>query len=159
MRAAEWYGLRGRGLSLDVEHLQFLPAGSILHWEFNHFVVFERRHQARRRDRRSGHAAAGRSRAKSSATSFTGVALVFEPTDTFTAKRRGSGRSAGTCSQLAGQRHVLSRVVVTSLLLRVFALALPLVTAVIVDRVSRARRRACSSSSRSASAACSCSRW
>src|SRR4051812_15047163 len=41
-RAAEWYGLRSRGLALDVEQLTYLPPGSILHWEFNHFVVFER---------------------------------------------------------------------------------------------------------------------
>ena len=24
--------------------MKFLPAGTILHWEFNHFVVFERIH-------------------------------------------------------------------------------------------------------------------
>jgi ABC-type bacteriocin/lantibiotic exporter with double-glycine peptidase domain len=67
--------------------------------------------------------------------SFTGVAIVFEPSDTFEPKRRGRGRFGWYLTQLAGQRHVLSRVVVTSILLRVFALALPLVTAVIVDRV------------------------
>jgi hypothetical protein len=42
VRAAEWYGLRSRGLAIDLDHLRFLPPGSILHWEFNHFVVFER---------------------------------------------------------------------------------------------------------------------
>ena len=42
VRAAEWYGLRSRGLALDIDHLHYLPPGTILHWEFNHFVVFER---------------------------------------------------------------------------------------------------------------------
>src|SRR5438270_5112589 len=40
--AANWFGLHGRGVKLDLAELQLLPPGAILHWEFNHFVVFER---------------------------------------------------------------------------------------------------------------------
>jgi ATP-binding cassette, subfamily B, bacterial len=134
VRAAEWYGLRCRGLALDVEHLHYLPPGSILHWEFNHFVVFERvtKKGVQIVDPGMGprlvpHAKFG--------GSFTGVALVFEANDEFEPKKRGRGRFGWYLTQLAGQRDVLSRVVVTSILLRVFALAFPLVTAVIVDRV------------------------
>jgi ATP-binding cassette subfamily B protein len=134
VRAAEWYGLRCRGLALDVEHLHFLPPGSILHWEFNHFVVFERvtKKGVEIVDPGMGprlvpHAKFG--------GSFTGVALVFDTNDEFEPKRRGRGRFGWYLTQLAAQREVLSRVVVTSVLLRVFALAFPLVTAVIVDRV------------------------
>ena len=37
------FGLRGRGVKVEeVEDLEFLPPASILHWQFNHFVVFER---------------------------------------------------------------------------------------------------------------------
>src|SRR5262249_43551186 len=32
-------GLRGRGVKVDVEQLELLEAGTILHWEFQHFVV------------------------------------------------------------------------------------------------------------------------
>ena len=133
-RAAEWYGLRSRGLALDVEQLTYLPPGSILHWEFNHFVVFERvsKRGIEIVDPGMGPRVVPIARFRES---FTGVALVFEPSDTFEPKRRGRGRFGWYLTQLAGQRHVLSRVVVTSVLLRVFALALPLVTAVIVDRV------------------------
>src|SRR5215831_16526641 len=42
VRAAEWYGLRSRGLTLDIEYLHYLPTATILHWDFTHFVVFER---------------------------------------------------------------------------------------------------------------------
>jgi ABC-type bacteriocin/lantibiotic exporter with double-glycine peptidase domain len=134
VRAAEWFGLRSRGLALDVEHLHYLPPGSILHWEFNHFVVFERvtRHGVDIVDPGMG---PRRIPLAKFGQSFTGVVLVFEPGDEFEPKRRGRGRLGWYMTQLAGQRHVLSRVVVTSILLRVFALALPLVTAVIVDRV------------------------
>jgi len=134
VRAAEWYGLRYRGLALDVEHLQFLPPGSILHWEFNHFVVFDRvtKRGIEIVDPGMGPRLVSLAKFRES---FTGVVLVFEPSDEFEPKRRGRGRFGWYLTQLAGQRHVLTRVVVTSVLLRVFALALPLVTAVIVDRV------------------------
>jgi ABC-type bacteriocin/lantibiotic exporter with double-glycine peptidase domain len=133
-RAADWYGLRARGISLDIEHLKFLPAGSILHWEFNHFVVFER---LTRKGAEIVDPARGRRTIpeKQLRASFTGVALVFEPTEAFTPKRAGSGRWTWYLQQLAGQRHLLTRVIVMSLMLRVFALAVPLLTAVIVDRV------------------------
>ncbi len=134
VRGAERFNLRARGIGLDVASLRYLPAGTILHWEFNHFVVFERLSSA------GVHivdpAAGPRTVALAKfGESFTGVALVFEPSDTFEKKKRGKGRFAWYFRQLAGQRHVLWRVVVTSVLLRLFALALPLVTAVIVDRV------------------------
>jgi ABC-type bacteriocin/lantibiotic exporter with double-glycine peptidase domain len=134
VRAAEWYGLRSRGLALDLDHLHYLPPGTILHWEFNHFVVFERitKHGVEIVDPGMG---PRRVSLAQFSKAFTGVALVFEPTDAFEPKRRGRGRLGWYFTQLGGQRHVLSRVVVTSVLLRVFALALPLVTAVIVDRV------------------------
>jgi ATP-binding cassette subfamily B protein len=135
VRAAEWFGLRSRGLSiLDVDQLTYLPGGSILHWEFSHFVVFDRltKRGVEIVDPAMGRRVISIERFRES---FTGVALVFEPGDEFEPKRRGNGRLGWYWRQLSGQRDVLSRVIVTSILLRVFALALPLVTAVIVDRV------------------------
>jgi ATP-binding cassette subfamily B protein len=37
-----WYGLDGQGFSIDIADLTALEPGAILHWEFYHFVVFER---------------------------------------------------------------------------------------------------------------------
>jgi hypothetical protein len=43
LSAARVFGLRGRGVKVEeVDDLKFLPPGSILHWQFNHFLVFER---------------------------------------------------------------------------------------------------------------------
>src|SRR5262245_7663754 len=42
LKAARWYGLRGRGVKIELEALPYLTKGAILHWEFAHFVVFER---------------------------------------------------------------------------------------------------------------------
>jgi ABC-type bacteriocin/lantibiotic exporter with double-glycine peptidase domain len=134
VKTAEHYGLRARGISIDIDHMRFLPAGTILHWEFNHFVVFER---MTRKGAEIVDPARGRRLIpeKQLRESFTGVALVFEPTDAFTKQKAGSGRWAWYFQQLAGQRHLLVRVIVMSLLLRVFALGVPLLTAVLVDRV------------------------
>jgi ATP-binding cassette, subfamily B, bacterial len=132
--ASEWYGLRGRGLSLDIDSLHFLPPGSILHWEFNHFVVYQgiTRRGVEIVDPAFGPRTITLQKFRES---FTGIALVFEPGDTFSKQKRGGGRFGWYLRQLSGQRHVLRRVFVTSILLRAFALALPLVMAVIVDRV------------------------
>jgi ABC-type bacteriocin/lantibiotic exporter with double-glycine peptidase domain len=134
IRAGEWFGLRGRGLALDVEALRYLPPGTILHWEFNHFVVFERLHKGMV-DVVDPAMGPRKLTLEAFGKSFTGVALVFEPGDEFEPKKRGKGRFGWYFGQIAGQRHVLGRIIVTSVLLRVFALALPLVTGLIVDRV------------------------
>jgi ABC-type bacteriocin/lantibiotic exporter with double-glycine peptidase domain len=134
LRGAESFGLRGRGVTLDVSDLHFLPPGSILHWEFNHFVVFERfvKRGARVVDPAYGPRIVPLAALR---RSFTGVALVFQETAAFERKRAEHGRLGWYLAQLSTQRHVLTRVVVMSLLLRVFALAVPLLTAVVVDRV------------------------
>ena len=42
INAAESFGLRGRGFRVDLEELEYLDPGTILHWRFSHFVVFEK---------------------------------------------------------------------------------------------------------------------
>lgn len=132
--AAERCGMRGRGLKLEVADLRELPPGAILHWELNHFVVLER---AGRGGLLLVDPARGRRRVTMEAASraFTGIALLVEPTTAFTPARERAGSVRNYLAQLLGQRGLLARVVVTSVLLRLLALALPILTALIVDRV------------------------
>ncbi|MCU1277370.1 MAG: lantibiotic transporter permease/ATP-binding protein [bacterium] len=132
--AGSWYGLRGRGVRLDLEDLKWLPAGAILHWEFNHFVVFERL--------RGGAVeivdpAFGRRRISLErfGRSFTGVALLLEPSDTF--ERAAAGRRPiwAQLRKLLAESGDWVRIVVVSLLLQMFALALPVLTGAVIDRV------------------------
>src|SRR5215813_7111113 len=44
LEAGRWFGLRGRGVRIEVQDLEYLQPGAILHWEFKHFVVFDRVH-------------------------------------------------------------------------------------------------------------------
>src|SRR5262249_39701437 len=78
LKAGRWYGLQARGMKLDLEALPFMERGTILHWDFAHFVVFDRL-------RKDGveiiDPASGRRVVTTDqfSKSFTGVALIFKP--------------------------------------------------------------------------------
>jgi ATP-binding cassette, subfamily B, bacterial len=133
-QAARQHGLTARGVASDVDALTHLPAGSILHWNFTHFVVFE---QVGRKGVYIVDPALGRRRV-SMATfrhAYTGVAIVFQPGDDF---QRSALKTKGTwryLRPLLGQSRTLTRSLVVSALIRLVALALPLVTALIVDEI------------------------
>jgi ATP-binding cassette subfamily B protein len=135
-QAARGYGLQARGVAADLEELQQLPQGSILHWEFSHFVVLQRL-------RKDGvdvvDPALGHRRLSMDAfrRSYTGVAITFEPGEDFQPSRLRTS-TKGTwryLRPLLGQSRGLTRVLVSSLLIRLLALALPLLTGLLVDQV------------------------
>lgn len=131
---ARHYGLHGRGVSLEIEDLEYLDEASILHWGFNHFVVFERL---------SGDAVEivdpgfGRRRVtmEEFRRSFTGVALLLEPGDDFMPGPRLDRPVWRYLKQILAQSGQWWRIVVTSLFLQLFALAIPILTGSLVDRV------------------------
>jgi ATP-binding cassette, subfamily B, bacterial len=135
VRAAQHYGLTARGVAADVHELDLLPAGAILHWGFAHFVVLER---VGRRGVQIVDPAVGRRRLSLQAVqeSYTGVAVTLEPGADF-APSRGPG-SQGTwryLRPLLGQSRVLVQLLSASVLIRITALAVPLLTGLLVDEV------------------------
>ncbi|MET0406242.1 MAG: peptidase domain-containing ABC transporter [Cystobacter sp.] len=133
LNAGQSLGLRGRAAQVDVDELHLLPTGAILHWEFSHFVVFE---GLTRRGVKLVDPSLGRRflSLEQFRKAFTGVALLFEPSETF---ERGSA-TRGThryMRLLMEARPLLGRVLFTSLLLQVLALGLPVLTGTVVDRV------------------------
>ena len=136
LSAARVFGLRGRGVKVEeVEDLRFLPPGSILHWQFNHFLVFERQTAdggAELVDPAGGRRFVSRDEL---GRSFTGVALSFEPSEDFE-PQEGEGRRWGRFLRvLRDHWAVLRRIVMTSAMVQLFALAVPLLIGVLVDRV------------------------
>ncbi|MDQ4032085.1 MAG: peptidase domain-containing ABC transporter [Actinomycetota bacterium] len=134
-QAARRYGLSARGVAADVDALDHLPPGSILHWEFTHFVVFER---VGPKGVHIVDPALGRRRVSipTFRHAYTGVAIVFEPGDDF---QRSALKTKGTwryLRPLLGQSRALTRLLVVSVLIRLVALALPLLTALIVDEIA-----------------------
>lgn len=134
LEGARALGLRGRGISLDMDRLGYLQPGAILHWRFAHFVVFEKLGEdyVQLVD-----PALGRRRVSMEQFSqcFTGLALVLEPAENFQiggAKRRTSQRYL---RMLWRQSDTLGRILVMSLLLQLLLLATPMMMGMVVDRV------------------------
>ena len=134
LHAAGLYRLRGRGVRLEPEELKYLPKGAILHWAFNHYVVFE---SVTRRGVNLVDPAAGRRWIPHDTfrKQFTGIALILEPEESFTTRSRDKGSLRAYLGRLRTHTGVLVRVVVISLMVQLFALALPLLTGVLVDEI------------------------
>src|SRR5262245_59029777 len=135
VEAAPRFGLRARGVRADVDQLPSLRRGAILHWEFNHFVVLDRLVRgggARIVDPAHGLRQVSEAELR---RKYTGIAIDLEPAGDF-AKQRAAGKKARPyLAALFGQRPLLWRVVLVSLVLRVTGIAIPLMTGMIVDRV------------------------
>jgi ATP-binding cassette subfamily B protein len=134
VEAARWYGLTARGVHADLEDLERLPTGSILHWGFNHFLVLEK---AARRGVTVVDPALGRRFVpmKELGRSYTGVAILLEPNASFTRSRPSPRPTWRYLRPLLGHPGPLTQVLTTSALVRVTALAVPLLTAVLVNRI------------------------
>ena len=135
LKTARLLNLRGRGVQLDDwSSLRLLETGAILHWRFNHFVVFERV------DRRGAwimDPAVGRRWVSHQDLDkgLTGVALIFEPDEDFETGTSEKPTLWRYVRQLGTESGLLTKIVVTSVLLQIFALSIPLLTGLLVDRV------------------------
>jgi ABC-type bacteriocin/lantibiotic exporter with double-glycine peptidase domain len=131
---AERYGLSGRGVKVTSDQLALLPRASVLHWEFNHFVVFDR---VTKTGVRIVDPAAGPREVsfEDFGKSFTGVALQLTPTERLIKVAPPSGRFGRYLRELMLEKKVFARIIVMSLMLRLVGLVLPLLTGMIIDRV------------------------
>ena len=131
---AQRFGARGRGVQLDIDDMKFLPRGAILHWGFEHFVVFDRlvKSGVRVVDPAAGPRLVPMARFRER---FTGVALILEPGEGFTPRRIKRHYVSSYLGRVLKHRGVVARVIVLSVLLQALALAFPLILGAIVDRV------------------------
>jgi ATP-binding cassette subfamily B protein len=135
LAAARQFGLRGRGVRVDIGELRNLPVAAILFWEFRHFVVFDQAFEecVDLVDPASGPHRIPMERFREA---FTGVALLLEPTDTF--ERNGSTPAASGFRPYAamfGQKQLLTQILSASVLLQLLSLTAPLCTGLVLDRV------------------------
>ncbi len=135
LEAARHFGLRGRGVQVaEIDDLRFLDRGAILHWRFSHFLVFDRldKNGAWVVDPAAGRQFLPRAELD---RSFTGIALTFEKGEDFEPAAASPKGVMRYLSRLLAQTGLLTRVLVTSIFMQVFALAVPLLTGLLVDRV------------------------
>jgi ATP-binding cassette subfamily B protein len=134
LHAARACGLTAQGVRADLPGLKDLPRGTILHWEFSHFVVLDKtmRHGIKVVDPALGYRFVGEHELR---RAYTGIAIALERGPEFVP---GGPPARGTWRYLRpilGQSRSLTKVVVTSLILRISALALPLMTALVIDQL------------------------
>ncbi|WP_435859374.1 NHLP family bacteriocin export ABC transporter peptidase/permease/ATPase subunit [Streptomyces tanashiensis] len=136
LKAARGYGLRAKGMQMDLAALAEVAAPAVLFWEFNHYVVYE---GTGRRFGRPGvyvnDPGSGRRFVPMDQfdTSFTGIVLTFEPGPGF---RRGGGRPgvlAALPARLRGTSGTMAAAVVASLLLVAVGAWVPALSRTYID--------------------------
>ena len=139
LRAARRYGLAARGFRKEPEQLLELPLPSIIHWNFNHFVVFE---GVKGEFALINDPSSGRRRVSLIELSegFTGVALAFEVTSEFRQEGAPSRVTPMLWRQLAGSRAGLALIVLLSLTLVLPGIIVPVFSKLFVDQVLIGRR-------------------
>jgi ABC-type bacteriocin/lantibiotic exporter with double-glycine peptidase domain len=131
---ARQFGLVGRAVSVASDEFRYLDPGSILYWNFNHFVVFER-------ERRWGitilDPLAGRREIPSDEVRkhFTGIALTFEPGADFQHGGRRRSHFRRFLVDVLKDFSLAGRILFTSLVVQVLSLSLPFFTGMAVESV------------------------
>lgn len=134
LEVAHSYGLHGRAVRLDLEDFEVLPPGTILHWRMSHFVVLAKTH-------RDGIDVVDPDggprfvRREELSRAFTGVALLLEPAENFETGGTRHSPLAAYARRVITRRGLLGRTLLTSVLLQLLALALPVAMALVVDQV------------------------
>ncbi|MFP3986498.1 NHLP family bacteriocin export ABC transporter peptidase/permease/ATPase subunit [Streptomyces sp. E11-3] len=136
LKAARSYGLQAKGMQMEATALADVQGPAILFWEFNHYVVYDG--TGRRLGRRGVHIndpAKGRRfvPAEDFDTSFTGVALVFEPDRTFRTGGRKPGVMTAVPARLRGTTGTLLAALLASLLLVGVGAAAPALSRTYID--------------------------
>lgn len=130
---ADRIGLVPRAVKLPLEQLANLHVPGILHWDMNHYVVLERV----KGEKALIHDPAGRSTWMLMAEvsdHFTGVALELRPGDNFeTGRQRERLRLSQLWRRMTGMKRALAQVLVLSLVLQVYVLALPYYMQIAID--------------------------
>jgi ATP-binding cassette subfamily C protein len=133
IRAARTYGLEAKGMRLDPADLDDLELPVIVFWNFNHFVVI------------NGTSKAGVSLQDPAVgsrtvtwdefdTSFTGVALVLSPGDTFVRDGKPPSATKGLIRRLVGGHSALVLCLLAGIGLLVPGLLVPAAVRIFVDQ-------------------------
>ncbi|HVZ33075.1 MAG TPA: cysteine peptidase family C39 domain-containing protein, partial [Polyangiaceae bacterium] len=139
LQAAKRLGMIGRGLKLTLEQLAAVKTPLILHWNMNHFVVFERFS--------NGHAmivdpASGRIQADLDQVNrcFSGVALQLAPGPHFTKRARKSESVRRYWTNLSERKRALAFVMLAGACSELLGIVAPALNQLLIDEVIRPLR-------------------
>lgn len=134
MRAARRFGLDCHGYRKEIGALKTIKTPCIIHWNFNHFVVYE---GIRGKDVFINDPAIGRRKLtwEELDDCFTGVVLTFEKTPAFKTEKKKTGILGFMGRYLKGQYGVLFKLFYIGLLLVFPGLVLPILSQMFLDDV------------------------
>jgi NHLM bacteriocin system ABC transporter peptidase/ATP-binding protein len=134
VKAARKYGLTAKGFKKEPGGLRDLPLPMIVHWNFNHFLVVEGFADQRvfLNDPAVGPTEVT---VEEFDKAFTGVVLVFEPTEQFVPGGQRAGLIAPLRRRSSGLAVALGFVVLVGIALLLPGLVAPTFTRVFVDQV------------------------
>jgi ABC-type bacteriocin/lantibiotic exporter with double-glycine peptidase domain len=139
LQAAKSLGMIGRGLRLTLEQLAAVKTPLILHWNMNHFVVFERFS--------NDHAvlvdpATGRIQADMEQLNrcFSGVALQLAPGPNFTKRARKSESIRRYWTNLSERKRALGFVMLAGACSELLGIVAPALNQLLIDEVIRPLR-------------------
>ncbi|WP_328741641.1 NHLP family bacteriocin export ABC transporter peptidase/permease/ATPase subunit [Streptomyces caniferus] len=136
LKAARSYGLQAKGMQMEPSALAEVQAPAILFWEFNHYVVYDGiSRRFGRRGVRINDPDKGRRFVPTEDfdTSFTGVALVFEPGEDFRKGGRKPGVLGAVPARMRGTTGTLLAALLASLLLVAVGAAVPALSRTYID--------------------------
>jgi NHLM bacteriocin system ABC transporter peptidase/ATP-binding protein len=134
LKAARANGFLAKGFKKEPKDLTSLPTPSIIHWNFNHYVVFEGfgNGKAYLNDPASGPRIVSLDEFD---LSYTGVVLAIEPTAGMQRKGRAPSILASMRSRLENSRAALVYVLAVSLLLVIPGIAIAGFSRIFVDEI------------------------
>ncbi len=135
LKAARGYGLSAKGYRFEPEQLKergTFPC--IIHWNFNHFVVLcgFKGNKAVLNDPARGNYNVSM---ETFDESFTGICLMFEPTETFVPDGKPKSVLSFAKRRLAGAGAALAFVVLTTFLASLIGIIQPVFSRVFLDRL------------------------
>lgn len=139
MKAGRKFGMEVHGYRKSLESLLELPGPCIIHWNFNHFVVWE---GVKGRYCYINDPAMGRRRLTVDDIDqcFTGVVLTFEKTDRLIVQKKKNTIFKFIKQQLHGQYSAIAALVILGIFLVVPGIVIPLFSQVFIDNVLLAGR-------------------
>lgn len=134
LRAGKRYGLEVHGYRKEVGGLLELPVPSILHWNFNHFVVFEGK---KGNNYYINDPALGRRKItiEELKECFTGVVLTFKKTNEFVPSGKQGTLFSFVINRLKGQYEAVAALVIIGFMLVLPGLVIPVFSQVFIDGV------------------------
>jgi NHLM bacteriocin system ABC transporter peptidase/ATP-binding protein len=132
LKAARKFGFTARGFRREPADLTKMKPPMIIHWNFNHFVVFEgfKGGKAYINDPGEGHRTVSMEEFD---LAFTGVALTFEPTSSFEKIGKRSNMVSSLSSRLSSVRSAILFLIIAGLLMVIPGLMIPAFSRIFID--------------------------